>query len=362
MSLCYYSLKYANCELESIYEQDQAKAVVLVDRTLSAFKLSITVVLVVTILLGVLPASHAALVMWLLYMATLSVQQLIIQRHTDYYMQHRMYLVLLFKVALAACLTGLIVTHTLEPIHSWGTFAKVLFMGGGIVMVNCTGVLMPVLWRYHIIHSSMILSVFNTLFLPSVIDTLLCTPQSQHHLQLIHGAIESAAFQLGNTMMPMSLAATSVSRTVARGQAYTLTLWLQLYLGLLVPSMYLYMFEIRSRLKFLQHTPRSTPATSSNQQTSTPSSSNNTELPASEAALQYPWLNYSATPVLLPPNPMVLLHCFMLLLGVAVWNLLHLGSGWIVWAGDSMAPAVWMGQFVGRHGAGECIQVHRGGQ
>lgn len=66
-------------------------------------------------------------------------QQLLIQRYTEFYISHRLGLILVFKVLLAACLMGLVVTHTLEPAYSWGTFAKVLFMGGGVVMINCTG-------------------------------------------------------------------------------------------------------------------------------------------------------------------------------------------------------------------------------
>lgn len=90
-------------------------------------------------MLGLLPAPPAAVALWFIYMSTLSLQQLVIQRYTEFYMQHRLQVVLLFKAALAGCLMGLVVTHTLEPVHNWGTFAKVLFMGAGIVMVNCTG-------------------------------------------------------------------------------------------------------------------------------------------------------------------------------------------------------------------------------
>lgn len=46
---------------------------------------------------------------------------------------------LLFKLLLTAVLMSLVVTCVLEPISSIGSYAKVLLMGSGIVMLNCTG-------------------------------------------------------------------------------------------------------------------------------------------------------------------------------------------------------------------------------
>lgn len=104
---------------------------------------------------------------------------------------------------------------------------------------------MPVPWRYHTPMTIAILTTFNTLFLRSVVDTILCTSTSQQYLQQVHSTIESATFQLGSSVLSIKVDGTVVLNNMARAQAYTLILWLQLYLGVLVPSLYLYMFELR---------------------------------------------------------------------------------------------------------------------
>lgn len=61
------------------------------------------------------------------------------QQQPGYYAANRGWLVLGFKLLLAAVLMSLVVTCVLEPIHSVGSYVKVLLMGSGIVMLNCTG-------------------------------------------------------------------------------------------------------------------------------------------------------------------------------------------------------------------------------
>lgn len=104
---------------------------------------------------------------------------------------------------------------------------------------------MPVLWQYHVPSTLLLLLSFNMLFLPSVVDTVLCTPKSIGYLHQVHAAVESAALQLGSSVLPVSLSSDGVPRTGSKQQAYSLVLWLQLYFGVLVPSMYLYIAEMR---------------------------------------------------------------------------------------------------------------------
>jgi hypothetical protein len=72
-------------------------------------------------------------------MLTLALHAALQQQHPGYYAACRSWLVLVFKLLLAAVLMSLVVTCVLEPINSVGSYVKVLLMGSGIVMLNCTG-------------------------------------------------------------------------------------------------------------------------------------------------------------------------------------------------------------------------------
>jgi hypothetical protein len=72
-------------------------------------------------------------------MLTLTLHAALQQRQPGYYAASRGWLVLVFKLLLTAVLMSLVVTCVLEPIHTVGSYVKVLLMGSGIVMLNCTG-------------------------------------------------------------------------------------------------------------------------------------------------------------------------------------------------------------------------------
>jgi hypothetical protein len=72
-------------------------------------------------------------------MLTLALHAALQQRQPGYYAASRSWLVLVFKLLLTAVLMSLVVTCVLEPIHTVGSYVKVLLMGSGIVMLNCTG-------------------------------------------------------------------------------------------------------------------------------------------------------------------------------------------------------------------------------
>jgi peptidoglycan biosynthesis protein MviN/MurJ (putative lipid II flippase) len=72
-------------------------------------------------------------------MLMLTLHAVLQQRQPGYYAASRGWLVLVFKLLLTAVLMSLVVTCVLEPIHTVGSYMKVLLMGSGIVMLNCTG-------------------------------------------------------------------------------------------------------------------------------------------------------------------------------------------------------------------------------
>lgn len=90
-------------------------------------------------LCGLAPIQPAALLGWMLYASLLSAQTLLVRCFPALYSSQRHWLVMCFKFSLAACLLYLIPTSVLEPIHSYGSFAKMLILGGGVVAFNCTG-------------------------------------------------------------------------------------------------------------------------------------------------------------------------------------------------------------------------------
>jgi hypothetical protein len=93
---------------------------------------------VLGLLAGAFPASKSGLAAWTAYLLTLALHAAV-QQQPGYYAASRGWLVLVFKLLLGAVLMCLVVTCVLEPIHSPGSYVKVLLMGSGIVMLNCTG-------------------------------------------------------------------------------------------------------------------------------------------------------------------------------------------------------------------------------
>eukprot|EP00882_Tetradesmus_deserticola_P009987 GHRQ01010553.1.p1 GENE.GHRQ01010553.1~~GHRQ01010553.1.p1 ORF type:complete len:144 (-),score=38.16 GHRQ01010553.1:251-682(-) len=132
-------LSSAEKDLEQLYRQHVNKSCLNIDRSLCTFKLVITAFCVAGMLVGAVPASSSGLAAWISYMLALALHATLQQQQPGYYAASRGWLVLVFKLLLAALLMSLVVTCVLEPIHSVGSYVKVLLLGSGIVMLNCTG-------------------------------------------------------------------------------------------------------------------------------------------------------------------------------------------------------------------------------
>lgn len=102
---------------------------------------------------------------------------------------------------------------------------------------------MPVIWRRHVQLSLLAVAAYNAALLPSVVDTLLCTPASRAYTRSLYRAIDATAFSVGGMLLPFQ--ALALPEAAPRAQAYNVVLWLQLCLGLLVPSVCLYCQEVR---------------------------------------------------------------------------------------------------------------------
>ncbi|KAF6265146.1 hypothetical protein COO60DRAFT_1117651 [Scenedesmus sp. NREL 46B-D3] len=321
-------LSPAEKDLEQLYLQHVTKSYLKIDYALCVFKLAITACCVAGLLVGVASASRSGLAAWICYMLALALHAGLQQQQPGYYAANRGWLVLGFKLLLAAVLMSLVVTCVLEPIHSVGSYVKVLLMGSGIVMLNCTGICMPVIWRRHMQLSVLAVAAYNAALLPSVVDCLMCTAPSRALTRSVYRAMDAAALGVGGMLLPFqSLALPEVG---PRAQAYAVALWLQLWLGLLVPCACLYCLEVRSRSVFLQQLSART------QTTPVP------PCPAASVA-------HEAS----PHQPLLVL--LLVLLSVALWAIMHAASGLIVEVGDGLQTARWFASITAQHGAGSCI-------
>ncbi|WIA17775.1 hypothetical protein OEZ85_009288 [Tetradesmus obliquus] len=347
-------LSPAEKELEQLYREHVNKSYLKIDHALCLFKLSITVFCVAGLLAGAFPASKSGIAAWLAYLLTLALHA-VLQQQPGFYAARRSWLVLLFKLLLTAVLMSLVVTCVLEPISSIGSYAKVLLMGSGIVMLNCTGICMPVIWRRHVQLSLLAVAAYNAALLPSVVDTLLCTPASRAYTRSLYRAIDATAFSVGGMLLPFQ--ALALPEAAPRAQAYNVVLWLQLCLGLLVPLVCLYCQEVRSRSAFLQllsTTTSTAPVPPCPAASAAPDAAPSADsAAAAAAALQRQSEDIACRAAALPKQP--LLALLVVLLTVALWALMHAASGLIVEVGDGLQSARWFARITAQHGAGSCI-------
>lgn len=102
---------------------------------------------------------------------------------------------------------------------------------------------MPIMWRHHMKAALAVFLAYNAALLPSVVDTLMCSPTSRVYVQQLYKALDAAAFSVGGILLPFH--GSALPDAAPRAQAYALVVWLQVVLGVLVPSVYLYCHEIR---------------------------------------------------------------------------------------------------------------------
>jgi hypothetical protein len=105
------------------------------------------------------------------------------------------------------------------------------------------GICMPVIWRRHVQLSVLAIAAYNAALLPSVVDTLMCTPASRAYKRSLYRAIDATAFSVGGMLLLFQ--ALALPEAAPRAQPYDVVLWLQLCLGLLVPSVCLYCQVVR---------------------------------------------------------------------------------------------------------------------
>jgi hypothetical protein len=133
-------LKFDGQAVERDYcSSTSTRALLHLDSTICSIKLAVTVFMVALIAARVLPATPLAFGLWVGYMTLLWAQHLAFTMAPGVCSAHREPLIVAFKLAYAGVLLALVPTFVLEPVHGPGTFIKVLVMGSGLVLLNCTG-------------------------------------------------------------------------------------------------------------------------------------------------------------------------------------------------------------------------------
>ena len=135
---------------EAEYSATRAKeSLISLDARLCQVKLVITIFMLGMIALHFLPASGTGICFWLGYLLVIVAQSCLLTYARHACIKYREQIVLALKVPFAFMLMGLIPTFVLEPISSVAGFLKALFMGSGLVAINCTGWLQGD-WESHV--------------------------------------------------------------------------------------------------------------------------------------------------------------------------------------------------------------------
>jgi hypothetical protein len=101
---------------------------------------------------------------------------------------------------------------------------------------------MPIRWRLHIITGLILAAVTIAAVTPALIDTLLCTPTGRRYTAAAAGALDALSREVANILLPLGPGG---GARCPRLEAGALVLALQLCCGLVAPSLYLYISELR---------------------------------------------------------------------------------------------------------------------
>jgi hypothetical protein len=134
-----WDLTFYRKSVETDWIATRAKHSFSMDARLCQVKLVITIFMLVMIALHFLPASGTGICFWLGYLSVIVAQSCLLTYCRHACIKYREQIVLTLKLPFSLLLMGLIPTFVLEPISSVAGLLKGLFMGSGLVAINCTG-------------------------------------------------------------------------------------------------------------------------------------------------------------------------------------------------------------------------------